>query len=136
MNFLVDNNLPPAFARALNELSTHFDDGIAVEHLRDRFRADTPDVVWIEGLAPRGEWAVISADQFSKPLEKEALRRAGLIVFVLERSWSKHQYWEKAHNIVRWWPRIVEQAEGVRGGAMFKVPWNFSGKGRFEQIRL
>ena len=39
----------------------------------------------------------------------------------------------KAHNLVRWWPSIFDQAGRIQGGAAFRVPWKFSG--RFEQIR-
>ena len=38
-------------------------------------------------------------------------------------------------EVVRWWPRIMEQADLVTGGAVFEVPYNFSGKGRFQQIQ-
>jgi hypothetical protein len=45
-------------------------------------------------------------------------------------------HWPKAQNVIRWWPAIVEQASRITGGAAFRVPWKFSGKGKFEQIRF
>ena len=134
MKFFIDNNLPPPLAHALRELSKPYDH--AVIHLKDRFTADTPDVDWINDLSKEGGWAVITHDKLNKGLEREALRQAGLLVFFLDKSWSDHKFWEKAYQLVRWWPRIVEQASGIQGGAAFKVKWHFSGKGKFEQVKL
>ncbi|MEQ1526471.1 MAG: DUF5615 family PIN-like protein [Gallionella sp.] len=134
MKFLVDNNLPPALAHALRELSKP--ENHEVVHLKDRFRANTPDIDWINDLSLEGAWIVITHDSLNKGLEREALRRAGLLVFFLDKSWKDHKFWEKAHNLVKWWPRIIEQASGIQGGAAFKVKWNFSGKGMFEQVKL
>ena len=134
MKFLVDNNLPPALAHALRELSKP--ENHEVVHLKDRFRANTSDIDWINDLSQEGAWIVITHDSLNKGLEREALRRAGLLVFFLDKSWRDHRFWEKAHNLVKWWPRIIEQASGIQGGAAFKVKWNFSGKGMFEQVKL
>ncbi|WP_454732264.1 MULTISPECIES: PIN-like domain-containing protein [Cupriavidus] len=134
MKFFADNNLPPPLARALHALSEAH--GHMVIPLRDRFPQNTADETWISVLSQEGGWAVVTHDKLNKGLEREALRRAGLIVFFLDKSWSNHQFWSIAHNLVRWWPRIIEQSEGIKGGAAFKVPFNFSGKGQFEQVKL
>ncbi len=106
-------------------------------HLKDRFPPNAKDAEWISTLAAEGAWSVISQDRFRKnDLEREALRASGLIVFSLERGWAHHAYWDKAQNLVRWWPAILSQAERFRGGAALRVPWRFSGKGQFEQIRM
>lgn len=131
MRFLLDNNLPPALARALHEL-TKSDYDHTVEHLKDKFPANTPDTEWIEALAKEGDWAVITHDRFNKGLEREVLRRAGLKVFMLDKSWGNHKFWDKAHQLVRWSPSIMDQSERLDGGAAFRVRWNFNG--RFEQI--
>ena len=134
MKFLIDNNLPPALAHALRELSKP--ENHEVLHLKDRFAADTPDTDWINSLSQEGGWIVVTHDNLNKGLEREALRRAGLLVFFLDKSWKDHKFWEKAHNLVKWWPRIIELAGGIEGGAAFQVKWNFSGKGKFEQVKL
>ena len=134
MKFIIDNNLPPALAHALRELSKP--ENHEVLHLKDRFAADTPDTDWINSLSQEGGWIVVTHDNLNKGLEREALRRAGLLVFFLDKSWKDHKFWEKAHNLVKWWPRIIELAGGIEGGAAFQVKWNFSGKGKFEQVKL
>lgn len=134
MKFFIDNNLPPPLAHALCELSKP--DNHTVVHLKDNYAPDTPDVTWISSLSQEGGWVVITHDKLNKGLEREALRQAGLLVFFLDKSWSDHKFWEKAYQLVRWWPRIVEQAGGIQGGAAFKVKWNFSGKGMFELVKF
>jgi len=136
VRFLLDNNLPPAFARALHALTEKELPGHDVQALRDRFKANTEDPEWIEMLSAEGDWVVVTQDKLNKGLEREALRRAGLIVFLLDKSWASQKYWEKATQLIRWWPRIVEWSGGMRGGAAFRVPWHLKGKGQFEQIRL
>jgi PIN like domain len=132
LNFLLDNNLPPPLARALNELSKR--EGHTVVHLSDKFPPSTPDIEWVKALKDEGDWVVVSQDQFKKSdLEKQAFRQAGLTVFCLAKHWSKARYWDKAHQIVRWWPDIIEQSERLMGGAALRVPWQY--RGRFEQIK-
>lgn len=113
MKFLLDNNLPPALARALNELTVReWSNAHAVIALRDKFPPNLPDTEWIEQLVneDRDGWVVVTHDQFNKGLEREVLRRAGLRVFLLDRSWKDHNFWEKAVQLFRWWPRVIEQA--------------------------
>lgn len=134
MRFFVDNNLPAPLAQALHALSTAI--GHEVIHLTALFPEDTEDPAWIEVLSYQGGWSVITHDKLNKGRERDLLRHSRLITFFLDNSWSDHKFWDKAHNMVRWWPRIIEQSEGVRKGTAFKVPYNFSGKGRFEPVRI
>lgn len=137
MKLVLDNNLPPALAAALNQLSMgQWGDDHQVSHLRDRFPANTPDTEWITALSQEGGWTVVTHDRFNKGQEREVLKRADIKVFLLDKSWTNQNFWAKAENLVRWWPAIVEQAERIRGGAAFRVRWKFSGKGQFEQITL
>lgn len=106
-------------------------------HLRDKFPRDTDDVTWIHALWDESNWAIVSQDRFRKgELEAKAIRGCGLPVFCLARQWNNEPYWQKAHNLVRWWPSIIQQAELISGGAAFKVPWRYSLKGKFEQLRF
>jgi len=137
LKFLLDNNLPPALARALHELSNHNSNAShEVVALRDKFPPSTPDAEWIQALASEGGWVVITHDRFRKAMEPEVLRRSGLRVFLLGKSWGSHQFWDKAHQLIRWWPAIVAQAERLEGAAAFEVPWRFSGQGKFKQLTL
>lgn len=132
MRFLFDNNLAPYLAKAIAALCEPED--VQVVHLRDRFTENTPDVEWIEALSMDADWVGVAINRFKKtPFEREALRRSGLTAFILVKGWGNQKYWDQAAQLVRWWPRIMEQAELVQPGAIFEVPWKFSGKGRFRQ---
>lgn len=136
MIFVLDNNLPPPLARGLAEFTASTHSQHSVLHLSDLMRRNTPDAEWIANLAADGKHVVVTQDRLNKGLEREALRRAGLLVFMLDKNWAQHPFWPKATNLVNWWPRIIEMTESIQGGAAFKVPWKKSGVGRFEQIKL
>ena len=127
MKFFLDNNLPPAIARALNEL---VGDEHEVVHLRAKFSADTTDVEWIQSLGNEGDWIMITRDDaiIRKPQEREALKQSGITAFFLAQGWKHLTRWELAWKIVRWWPNIQEQASLVAKGAIFIVPVKYSGK--------
>src|SRR5699024_8372405 len=125
-----------ALARALHELS-HVD-GYSVCHLTDKFPANTSDIDWITALKEEKNWVVVSQDRFTKGrVEKQVLREGGLVVFCLAKHWSGETFWGKAHQLVRWWPSIIEQSERITGGAAFEVPWRFSPpKGKFKPLNF
>lgn len=135
MRYFFDNNLPPHFAHAIRELCKSDTRVLEVVHLRDKYVANAIDHEWISDLGKSGRWVVISQDGFRKnDLEREALRKSGLIVFVLSKQWSSHQFWIKAHNLVKWWPDIMDQVERISGGAAYRVGWQHTK--RFEQIKI
>ncbi|RMS86730.1 hypothetical protein ALP59_101593 [Pseudomonas savastanoi] len=57
-------------------------------------------------------------------------------IFCLARQWGKMTYWNKAENLVRWWPSITEQALLIEGGAAFRVPWAFSAARKFQLLHI
>lgn len=136
MIFVLDNNLPPALAHGLAKFTAGTHPQHAVQHLSDLMPRNTPDAEWIKQLAADGKHVVVTQDRLNKGLEREALRRAGLLVFMLDKGWAQHPFWPKAANLVSWWPRVIEMTENIQGGAAFRVPWRKSGTGRFEQIKL
>ncbi|WP_321879706.1 PIN-like domain-containing protein [Paraburkholderia bannensis] len=136
MRYFFDNNLSVHLAHAVRELCRPEDTVEDVIHLRDKFAANTKDHDWISSLGSEGRWVVLSQDGLRKnDLERSALRQSGLIVFVLHRQWSDRRHWDKAQNLVKWWPSVMEQSRRIKGGASFRVPWRF-GSGQFEQIKL
>jgi hypothetical protein len=133
VRFLFDNNLPPDLAHAIRELCHLESDVDDVVHLTDRFAPSTPDLEWIPALG--ADWYIVSIDKFSKSRgqEREALRRAGHTVYVLDSQWSKHAFWSKSARLVQWWPHVLEHARLTVGGN-YKIPWrHFSGK-RFQSM--
>jgi hypothetical protein len=137
VKFFFDNNMSPHLARAVRELCKVEADVNEVLHLRDRFPPNIKDEEWIAALAKEGGWVIISQDGLRKnDLERAALRNCGLVVFALQRQWAQKAHWDKAQNLVRWWPAIMAQSKRFKGGAALGVPWKFSGAGQFTQIKL
>jgi hypothetical protein len=135
LNFLIDNNLPPAIARALHELCRL--EGHQVVALRDKFKQNATDIDWISELKTDGRWTVVSQDKFTKgDAERKAFRECGLPIFCLAKQWGQEPYWSKAQNLVKWWPSIIQQSELISGGAAFKVAWRFTAPGKFEQLKI
>ncbi len=133
MRFLFDNNLPCDLAHAIRELSWSQDDVEEVIHLTDRFKPNAPDLEWIPALG-RG-WCILSIDKFAKSRgqERDALRRAGHTVFVLDPQWSRHPFWLKSSQLVLWWPQVLNQARLTEGG-VFRIPWRHSSGKRFVSL--
>ena len=105
MNFLLDENLPRAYARSLNALAER--GGYSVTHVRDVVGEKTDDVDWVSEVGKQGG-AVISGDKRLTTREHElrALRSSGLITFILAPGWSKLAFWEKAWLLTRWYPKL------------------------------
>ncbi len=134
MKVLLDNNLSPYLARALNALLDP--EGDRVAHLSDRFAPQTDDRTWIAALGDEGGWVVISADRriYRNRLEREAWRRSRLVVFFLAPQWGKARHIEIAWRLLRWWPRIREQVAIVAAPAAFELPFRY-GSGRLRVLR-
>jgi len=81
------------------------------------------DNCWMTQLAKEGDWVIISRDELYKdPGEKEALRRAGQILFFLSKAWRHLPQWELASKLFHWWHRIVDEASRAHAGDCFIVP--------------
>lgn len=84
MKVLIDENLPPALAKALHAL---FEGDHDVVHLRARFGPAVQDREWIETLSAEGRWIVISGDRriTRNRAEYMAFRNSRLVGFFLSR---------------------------------------------------
>jgi hypothetical protein len=137
LKFFFDNNLSPHLAHGVRELSKAIERVDEVIHLSDRFTRNVDDLEWIGALADDGPWYIVSIDRFKKQhgAEREAIRRAGHTVFVLEGQWSRQNFWAQTERFVRWWPQIVAYAGFVTGGA-YSVPWSHSSQSKFRAIKF
>jgi hypothetical protein len=122
LKFLLDENLPPAFARALDALSSK--DGHSVHHVRDVVPPRTSDVRWISTIGAEGGWSALSGDRriLTRRHELRALKEAKVTIFILAPGWAGPRFWEKAWMLVRWWPSLVEAACGSAPGTIFVIP--------------
>lgn len=83
MILLLDENMPPRVADALNALGT-----VAAYHVTKHLPPGTPDVEVFAFLADKPEWVLVTQDEKirRRPHELAALRRANVAVFVLTGS--------------------------------------------------
>ncbi len=119
MKFFFDNCISHRLAAAIGALSEY-----EVSHLRDKFSADTPDTEWLRKLSEEGDWIIISGDTriFKTPHELAAWQSVGLTGFFWAQQWLKINKWDHAWRLMRWWPKIEEQAKLVEAGAAFEIP--------------
>jgi hypothetical protein len=131
----LDENLSPALARALNSLVEA--DDHQVIHVNELVPRGAPDIDLFAAVTKAGIHIHITQDHHHrKQIERDAIARTGLVVFVLNKGWTTQPHFEKAARLIQWWPRIVEHAEAMSPPAVFRVPWHKAGKGKFEQIRI
>lgn len=120
MRTLIDNNLSPKIARALNELFYPEHEIVA---LRDKFAADTSDEEWINALSADGRWVVISGDRriTRNNAEYVAFRNSHLVGFFLARGLYKAKVTKQMERILALWDNMETLARTVEGGAMFEL---------------
>ncbi|HVF59771.1 MAG TPA: hypothetical protein VNJ70_08190 [Thermoanaerobaculia bacterium] len=128
MKFLVDNHLSYRLADALGQLADY--EGDTVVHIRNKFGEGVKDVEWVPRLASEGEWVIVSGDCKirTKPQERQVFFAAQLTTFFLAPGWTNCGFWEQAFLLVKWWPKIGEQARLVERGRVFEVPYRHYGR--------
>lgn len=131
MKVLIDENLSPALARALNEL---FVGQHQVVHLRTKFGPGVQDVDWIKALSHDGRWIVISGDRRITKVKAEfhAFRGSKLIGFFLSAGLKKSKVTKQMQRILALWDDIEGVSSHVGGGAMFELPMS----GAISQLKI
>ena len=131
MKAQIDENLPPALARALNALVEI--DGHEVVHVTD-YAKGAPDLELFRRAIEDSVQVHITHDHhYRRPAEREAIARLGLTVFVLAKGWSRLTYYDKAARLIEYWPTMVTTTKLVAAGAIFRVPHRRNG--RLEQMK-
>lgn len=128
---MVDNDLPPRLARALQTIFEA--DGDEIVALREKFgRSDLKDHEWIEGLGREGGWAILPADlRIAKQRpSRDLFIGAGLVGFFFPPSLQKAPLYKQAARVINLWPSIRDQVR-LNANGCFEIP--ASGQ-RFRQI--
>ena len=119
--------MPPKLAKTLNYLEGEH--GFLVQHLKDKFPPNTPDVEWIEKLSKEGDWFVITKDSNIKKSnhEKKAWEESGLQVVFLDKAWGKKlDFWEIAWRFIKFWPELKKSIDHSMPSTSFQL--NINGK--------
>ena len=121
MKLLVDNDLPPRLAEALNVI---FAPDHEIAALREKFgRANLKDEEWIPKLGAEGGWAVLSADMSiaRKRPSRQLFVGAGLVGFFFSPSLQKASLNLQAARVLTIWPQMVSHMKTTANG-VFEVP--------------
>ena len=126
MRLLLDHNLSPRIARALDAL---FSGSHEVVALRDRVDPGATDIEWITALDRDGGWAVLTKDLRirTRPHERLALDRASIVFFFLDGAWRNFDVAETAARLIRLVPKMAAQVELTERGR-FDLPINAGSK--------
>jgi len=130
LKVMVDENLPPAMAKALSAL---FVGKHEVIHLKQKFGSAVKDTEWISSLSADGRWVIISGDRriTKNKAEQQAFKGSKLVGFFLAPGLQKAKLTKQMERLMALWETIEKQAEIVGGGAMFEIPMKSS---RLNQI--
>lgn len=131
MKVLIDENLPPAMAKALAAL---FIGQHEVIHLRQRFGKGVKDLEWISELSREGRWVVVSGDRRITRVKAElrAFQNSRLIGFFLSKGLYKAKLIKQVERVLALWEVMEQQAAVMEGGAMFELPMTTT---RLRQIK-
>jgi hypothetical protein len=124
---IIDENLSPALAKALNAL---FAGEHQVVHIRDRFGPSVEDVDWIGRLSEEGHWIVVSGDAriTKRKAEQAAFRNSRLIGFFLAPALNQAKITKQMQRLLASWDDIENISKSVAPGAMYEL--TISGKPR------
>ena len=120
MKLLVDENLPPALARALSAL---FPDKHEIIHLRAKFGPAVKDIDWIKILGDEGKWIVLSSDRriTKNKAENQAFKSSKLIGFFFSAGLQKAKLTKQMERLMAVWETIETQVDLISGGGMFEI---------------
>lgn len=119
---MVDNDLPPRLAKALDLIFEA--DGDSIIALREKFgRSKVKDEEWIRSLGSEGGWAILSADRriAKQRPSRDLLISAGLIGFFFPASLQKQPLFKQASRVIGMWPDIRDQVR-LNANGCFEIP--------------
>jgi hypothetical protein len=123
LKLLLDHNLPPQLATALQALFPEHQ----IIALQDQFPINVSDVEWINELDRQRGWAVVTRDLriTTRPHERAALDRSRIVYFFVK--WRKLTIAETAVRLIRLMPKMAQQVEIAESGR-FELPANAGSK--------
>jgi len=121
LKFLLDNNLSPYLAKALNDLSKL--EEVEVRHLKELFDPDISDNEWISELSIRGGWATLTYDRRIR-IEINAWHESNLIFVFLPSKFANYDFWNQVWRIMKIWPEIIKKTKKAKPGTGFKLNTN------------
>lgn len=131
MKIAFDEHVPPLLVTMFAALSSD-EKVLAAEFVSARHYGipnAKSDVPWLERFAADGGRVVISGDKRMRGdlFEQAALQAAGFVTFFFAPRWNDQTPWDRAANLVKWWPHIEQKIRTASPGEMFEIPYAFQG---------
>jgi hypothetical protein len=122
LRLLIDHNLSPRIARALDAIYSDLHEIVA---LREKFNCAIDDVSFIHALDAEGGWTVLTRDLRirSRPHERAALDRSRVLFFFIDGAWKKYSVAETAARLIMLLPKMAQQSDLADQGR-FALPIN------------
>lgn len=133
MRFFVDNCISEHLVGALRELDPNLRKGGQwdIAHLREKFRAETSDEVWLSELGSEGNWTVVSGDiRITRGAERKVWQESGLTAFFFGGEYANRKQWKQVMHFLHWWPEIKREAREHREacpGSGYVIPMRNKG---------
>jgi hypothetical protein len=85
------------------------------------------DVPWLERFAQDGGKVVISGNtrMMEVPLEMQALRQLGFLVFFFENKWNGWDFYKKSALVLFYWNLIASKCKRGKRGKFWRIPNHF-----------
>jgi hypothetical protein len=128
----IDENLPPAFARALNALVAAEGDHEVV-HVTDYAKGATDIELFHRAIQDGVRIHITQDHHYRRPVEREVITRLGLTVFVLAKGWNTLSFYDRAARLIEYWPAIATASTMFAAGSIFRIPHRR--KGKLEQVK-
>ena len=128
MRFFVDNCISEHLVGALRALEPNLRKGGQwdIAHLREKFRPETSDEVWLSTLGSEENWTVISGDiRITRGGERKVWQESGLTAFFFAGKYANKNIWTQVMHFLYWWPKIKREAREHReacAGSGYVIP--------------
>jgi len=132
LNFVTHQNFPDKY---LNLLLVYDGENTIERAQGGRYPTDTPEDEWIECVGKeRPTVAILNIDDgmLTNPIRRHALRESGCVFVYLSSGWSKTRWQDAAHQLLKCWLKVVEEAKNTVGPAALEI----SPRGKIRRINL
>lgn len=119
MRVFVDNTFSRRTTQALNLIEDRFE----LTHLRDRWKDDPGDDIWIPEIGAEGNWVVFTEDRKILDHHYEIWRDARLPTIFFKHPWAQRKRIQLMQQMCARWERIHKLVRTLKPGEACKLPW-------------
>lgn len=125
MRIFFDECVSPKLVRALREIEDLPSRQLVPRKEKFSGTENKLDEDWIRVLGEEGDWVIVSAD-LAIPrggVTKLAWKQANLTSYFLAGDFAGRPRWTQAHELVRWFPILLEHLKTAPPGSGWRLPF-------------